>query len=296
MRIHFQARPFDLYAVLGFTVLVSAALLVTGGPNLLGLALVYIIPGYLATSALVPRADQGDWTLRIGLSFGLSLAVIAFLGLTLNFTPWGITFTSVTYGDLALSLLLGLLAYRRRIAVPAADRIGITLDLHGPRWREYTLLEKALAVVLIVLLAIVVPLLGLSLTHPRPSPGFTELYLLGPTGNFSGYPTVLNVSQPATVRVVVADREGSLVDYNLRVNLLGVRKVYNATSGVYDILVLNQTTWRWFNFTLSSGGTWNLSYTFSIPAPGTWWVAFDLFREGSLTAPYRSVHLLIGVP
>lgn len=295
MRIHFRARPADLYAVLAYALVVSAALLVTSEPNLLGLAMVYIIPGYLATAALLPRADQGDWTLRVGLSFGLSLALLAFLGLALDFTPWGITFTSVTVGDLGLSIFLGFIAYRRRIAVPVAERFALTLDLHAPRWQEYSLIEKTLAVLLVVIIAAVVPFLGVSLTHPRPSPGFTELYLLGPAGTFSGYPTVLNVSQPATIFVVVADHEGSSVGYDLRVNLLGVRKVYNATSGAYEILVLNQTNWSWFNFTLADGGVWNESYTFSIPTTGTWWVAFDLFRVGDLSTTYRGVHLLISV-
>lgn len=296
MRIRFQARPADLYGALAYALVVSAWLLLTGQPNLLALALVFILPGYLAMSSLIPRADQADWTLRIGLSLGLSLALVAFLGIALNFTPWGITFTSVTVADLALSIGLGLLAYRRRMAVPVAERMGATLDLQGPRWKEYSLLEKGLAVLLVIILVVVVPLLALSLTQPRPAPGFTELYLLGPTGNFTGIPSVLNVSQPATVMVVVSDHEGSSADYRLRVDLLGVQVKYNATSEAYETVVLNQTTWSWFNFTLADGGTWNQSYTFSIPAAGTWWVAFDLFRNSELAVPYRGVHLLIDIP
>jgi uncharacterized membrane protein len=296
MRIHFQARPADLYGVLAYALVVSAWLLLTGLPNLLGLALVFVLPGYLAIVALIPREDQGDWTLRIGLSLGMSLALVAFLGLALNFTPWGITFTSVTIADLALTVVLGLLAYRRRMAVPVGERMGVTLDLQGLHWKEYSLLEKGLAVLLVVILVVVVPSLALSLTQPRPAPGFTELNLLGPTGNFSGIPSALNVSQPATVIVMVSDHEGSSGEYTLRVDLLGVRVNYNATSGVYETVVVNQTAWSWFNFTVADGGTWNQSYTFSIPAVGTWWVAFDLFRNSDLTVPYRSVHLLINVP
>ncbi len=295
MRIRFQARPADLYAVLAYALLVSLGLLLTGQPNLLALALVFILPGYLAMCCLLPGDAQADWTLRIGLTFGLSLALIAFLGLALNFTPWGITFTSVTVADLVLSVGLGLLAYRRRMAVPAGERMAVTLDLRGPPWREYTLLEKGLAILLVIILVVTVPLLAQSLTRPRPAPAFTELYLLGPTGNFSGIPTALNVSQPAAVRVVVSDHEGSSVDYNLRVDLLGVHISYNASSQGYDTAVVNQTTWSWFNFTLADGDARNESYAFSIPAAGTWWVEFDLFRNGDLAAPYRSVHLLIDV-
>jgi uncharacterized membrane protein len=296
MRVHFQARPADLYGILAYALVVSAWLLVTGQPNVLALALVFVIPGYLAMACLIPRADQGDWALRIGLTLGMSLALIAFLGLALAFSPWGVTFASVTVADLALAIGLGLLAYQRRMAVPIAGRMEVTLDLQGPPWKEYSLLEKGLAVVLVLVLVAVVPLLALSLTQPRAAPGFTELYVLGPTGNFTEIPSVLNVSVPATVEVVVSDHEGGSADYTLRVDLLGVRKIYNATSGAYETVVLNATTWSWYNFTLADGGTWNQAYTFSMPASGTWWVAFDLFRAGEPTVPYRSVHLLIDVP
>ena len=296
MRVLFQARPVDLYVVQAYAVAVSIWVILSGEPNLLALALVFVLPGYLAMACLLPRADQGDWALRTGLSLGLSFALVAFLGLALNFTPWGITFTSATLTTLGFSAGLGLLAYRRRMAVPPEERMGVALDVRAPRWKEYSRLEKGLAFLLAATLAVVVPSLALSLTTPRPAASYTDLYLLGPTGNFTGYPSVLNASQPGTLVVVVTNHEGGPVDYELRVDLVGVQSQYNATSGGNESVVVNRTTWSWSNFTLARGDTWSTPYTFSIPEAGTWWVVFDLFRNGEVTAPYRSVHLEVLVP
>src|SRR5713226_901039 len=295
MRIQFQASPADLYGVFAYALVVSGWLLVTGAPNPLGLVLVFLIPGYLAMACLIPRADQGDWTLRVGLSLGLSLALVAFLGIGLNFTPWGITFTSVTLSELALSLGLGLLAYRQGMATPVAERMEVTFDLHGPRREEYSLLEKGLAGLLAAILIVVVPFLAQSLTQPRPTPGFTELYLLGPSGNFSGIPSSLKVSQLAAVRVVIVNHEGTAVNYTLRVDLVGVRVVYNSTSGNNDTVEVNRTTLSSFPMNLQNGRTWNELYNFSIARVGSWQVQFVLFRGADFSASYRFVRLNIDV-
>ena len=296
MRLHFQTTPADLYAALAYAVVVSGLLLATGAGDLLGIALVLVVPGYLAMACLLPRADQGDWVLRIALSVGFSLALVAFLGIALDFTPGGITFASVTVSDLVLSVALGLLAYRRRMAVPPAERLQVTLDLGGPRWGEYSLVEKALTGLVVVILIVATPLFALSLTRPRPTPGFTELYLLGPTGNFSGYPSALNVSEPATVRLVVTNHEGATVGYTLRVELVGVVKVFNATSGTNDTVELNRTLLDTISLGLNDGEIWNESYTFSIASAGTWQVQFLLYRDGDASAPYRFARLDVAVP
>jgi len=291
-----QAVPWDLYAALAYPVVVTGILLATGVGNPLGLFLVVLVPGYLATAALLPRAADVGWIVRVALSLGLSFALVAFLGLLLDETPFGVTFTSTALSVLAASLGLGTLAYLRRMAVPADQRLEVTLNLAWAPWKEYSLLEKGLAVALIAVLALTIPFLGLALTQPRPVEAFTELYLLGPTGNFTGIPGHLNASEPGTVQIVAANHEGATVNYTLRVAFLGVQIVVNATTGANETIVLNRTAGPSFGFTLGEGGTWTQPYTFSLPAAGTWWVEFDLFRGQQVAAPYRGVHLLITVP
>lgn len=291
-----QTTPWDVYTAVAYAVVVSGILLATGVGTPLGLFLVILVPGYLVAAILMPRIDDMGWTLRVALTLGLSLALVAFLGLFLNFTPFGITFYSETVSVLSASLLLGLVAYRRRMSVPPTERLEIRLDFARAPWKDYSLLEKALAVGLVIVLAVAIPTLGLALTHPRPTQPFTELYLLGPTGNFSGYPSRLNVSEPGTLQVLVANHEGTAVNYTLRVALLGVQIVVNVTTGANETLVLNRTAGPSWTFIQADGSTWTQPYTFSIPAVGTWLLEFDLYRSSDFSAPYRQVHFLVTVP
>ncbi len=52
--------------------------------------LMFFLPGYSLVSVLFPRKDELDTIERIALSIGLSISVVVFIGLALNFTPWGI--------------------------------------------------------------------------------------------------------------------------------------------------------------------------------------------------------------
>ena len=56
----------------------------------LGLPFVLFFPGYVLNLALFPRKEGMGGIERAALSFGLSIAAIPLIGLTLNYTPWGI--------------------------------------------------------------------------------------------------------------------------------------------------------------------------------------------------------------
>ncbi len=291
-----QATPWDVLAALGYVGIAVGILLATGGGNPVGLLLVLVIPGYLATVALLPRALDASWPARIGLSLGLDIALVAFLGMLLNFMPTGVTFPAEVLALLFACVLLGILAYLRRMAVSPLERLEISLDLTPAPWKDYSPFEKGLTVALVVVLVVAVPLLGLSLTQPRPTEPYTELYLLGPTGNFTGYPSVLNVSQPGTLQIVVANHEGGAANYTLQLALQGVQVVVNATTGVNETLVLNQTAGPMYTFSIPDGMAWTEPYTFSIPVAGTWRLVFDLFKSSDLLTPYRGVYFLVTVP
>jgi uncharacterized membrane protein len=296
VRLSFQTTPMDLYVVLAFGVLATGFLLGTGYGNPIGLVLVGIVPGYLATAVLLPGKREADGALRLGLTLGLSFSLVAFLGVLLNYTPWGITFATMGYSLLILCLILGTLALSRRLGVPPAERFGVTLALRLAPWKEYTQTERLLTVLLVLVFAVTIPLYGSSLLKPRASAPFTELYLLGPTGNFTGYPTHLNVSQNSTVQIVVANHEGVAGSYVLRVDRVKLASVFNSTTGQNETVVVNRTTAANLTFRLVDGAVWTQVYSVSFPATGRWELQFLLSLQGKSLSPYREVHLFVTVP
>jgi uncharacterized membrane protein len=86
----------------------------------LGLIFILFLPGYTFIKALFPTqvpvktsSESPDAIERIALSFGMSLALIAIVGLLVNCTPWGIRLIPITLSLLALTVASALTALLR---------------------------------------------------------------------------------------------------------------------------------------------------------------------------------------
>ncbi len=296
MRIHFQERPWDLFLSVGYTAFLAAILLAAGIGNLFAILLVLFVPGYVLVAALFPGNKEIDWIERIALSLGLSIAIVPLLGLALNYTPFGIRFAPIVSTTALFTVLVGAAAYWRRTRLPLQDRLSATLEVQRLAWREYRLMDKALTIGLTASIVVAGSVLAYVVVTPRPGERFTEFYILGPGGNASGYPTKLNVSEPGTVILGVVNHEAATVNYTVRVDLVGVDLVYNATGRYNETVERNRTALAWFNVTLGDGENWTESYTFAIAAVGLWKVQFLLFREGDITTVYQDpLHLFVTV-
>ncbi len=93
-----------------------------------GLSLVFFLPGYSLVAALFPRRDDLGGLERVAVSFGLSVAVVPLLALVLNYTPFGIRLAPVLTVLSVFTILLSLLAWVRRIKVPAEQGSGFPLE------------------------------------------------------------------------------------------------------------------------------------------------------------------------
>jgi len=111
---------------------------------------------------------------------------------------------------------------------------------------------------------------------PQPTEPFTELYLLGPGGKASGYPTDLTVNQTANVTVGVVNNENADINYKL-------------------IVMLANKTVTTKSFSLANNERWQDSISFAATARGLGQkLTFDLYKEGT-TDVYRSVYLIVNV-
>jgi uncharacterized membrane protein len=135
-----------------------------------------------------------------------------------------------------------------------------------------TTLTAFLAVILVL------AILGAILIVVLPQPGepFTELYLLGPSGNASGYPTNLTVNQTANVTVGVVNHENTDANYTLVVSL------DNASVATRSLSLANNQKWENpISFAPTHSGMRQK-------------LEFDLYK-GSDPNVYRSVYLYVTV-
>ena len=109
----------DLIFIVAF-VIVSVVIITVPPLNatpiraVVGFPLVLFLPGYSLVSALFPRSDELDGIERIALSVGLSICIVVFIGLALNYTPWGIRLGPILLALSSFTLIMtGVSAVRR---------------------------------------------------------------------------------------------------------------------------------------------------------------------------------------
>jgi len=293
--LHFQERPWDLWIAVGYTLVIASLLIILGGGNLLGLLLVLFIPGYVIVSLLFPKNSDIDWIERTGLSLGLSVAIVPFLVLLLSLTTLGIRLVPIIAAISLFTVFVAFAAYKRRMRLPVNDRLAFVVDFGPLTWKTQSPLDKVLTVALAAsIVSVTGTLVYVNIATKSGMPS-SEFYILGPTGNASGYPTVLAVGQPGTVIVGIANHEFVTVEYAIRVDLVGVIILFNSTCGCNQSQRVNSTTIAWLNATVPDGGNWSEQFTFTINVAATWQVRFLLLRANDLKATYEEVHLFVRV-
>ena len=134
----------------------------------------------------------------------------------------------------------------------------------------------ALTVVLTIILVAAIFGVILIVVLPQPSEPFTELFLLGPGGNASGYPTNLTVGQTGNVTVGVINHENTNANYTLQVTL------DNATVASRSFSLVNNEQWEnSISFAPTHSGM-GQKLTFNL-------------TKGSDPNVYRSVYLYLNV-
>ena len=286
LRLQFQGQPWDLFLAIGYSVAFSSALLALGAGSLIAILLVLIVPGYVLVAALFPTGREIDWIERIALSFGLSIAIVPLLGLALNFTPFGVRFASIV-GTVALfTIIVGWLAYLRRMRLTITRSWARTFSRRVQSIVTFflTVSTSSRAIVTSVRRDVDVepPAQKLGGVDPKACDA-SRLCLQ----------KLAQLSQGVIIGVV--NHEQASVDYAVRVDIVAVNLVYNATAGVNETIDGNRTTWSLFNISLASEQNWTRPYTFRINSPGLWKVQFLLFKEADFSSVYRELHLYVSV-
>lgn len=227
-----------------------------------------LIPGYLTAAVLFPRHEDIDGVERLALSIGLSVAAVPFVGLLLNYTPWGISLHSLSLGLTGFIGIMVLAALRRRQHIPSSVRF-YSARSAGVLRRNLLLLGT----VLLIGAGVVVTAQTL-----RPPRDVTEFYLLGQKGRLKDLPSALRPGQAFVVTLGVG-HHGQKEAYRIHVPFAG-------SAG--DI-VLPQ---------LKDGEVWQRSLTLRAPSgSGQKLLVFELYQSGK-PKPYRTLqhYVSLGAP
>lgn len=295
MRLGFREKPYDLLLVVAVSVVLLAAIAAAAGPlrSALGLCAVLLLPGYAVLAALFPRDDDLEWVERIAMSFGSSIATVPLLGLLIDATPFGVRPGPILASLLLFTLGTTYIAYRRRIELPPADRLGFAVEFERPGWSGLPAADRALAVGLVVSLVLAAGFLAQAIPQTRPSARFTEFYLLDANRGIDSYPSRLNASEEATVHLGIVNHESRSVLYTVDVRLVTLEWVFNETSKRNETVERASSTMGSFAVSLSDRERWEEPQTFQIANPGDYSLRFLLHAGPPQADPYRALSFRI---
>lgn len=189
---------------------------------LAGLLAALIIPGFCFQLAFFPENNSLDGPERLGLSFGLSIALIPQILILLDFLPWGIRMVpiSISYGVISLISLLA--ATIRLTRLPPEQRFRIVLRIDYHNWiADLSKRQKILYAVFASALLIALISATVILVSPSPNRAYTEFYLLNANGTANDYPRAAAVNRPVTLQVGIFNQESVDLDYRIEVHQSG---------------------------------------------------------------------------
>jgi len=218
-----------------------------------GSLFILFIPGYLLLAIMFPKKDDLEWIERFGLGCGGSLILTSLIGLAFNYTPWSIRLELILIVLAVFSLIFCFVSFLKLKKVPRERR------LHIPK------LEKVLSIFLIICILLTVVTAAYIFLNPETlktevnKGDYTTFYVKGVDLNNSNYVLNLTSGENTNLTMVLANHEGSTVNYKL-------------------VVKSNNTTLKQNNITLKNNQEMEIPLDFTAGMPGNRKMEFILYK------------------
>lgn len=215
---------------------------------ILAIPFLLFICGNVWINVLFPRRIAVNNIQRIVLSISLSIFIIIFTGLILNFTPWGINLNSIVTSLTFVVFVGSIVAFYRQQKLNPDERIQISIQFNSSSHHTTSLVLYLLLGVTVVTS---IGIIGYHLINPVSSEKFTQFYLLDKDDNVFNYPTTVSLGGDITVNIGIANQEQTLTTYNIEVSVDGTD-----IKDIGPILLQNKQIWEEpFSYTTTKQGS-----------------------------------------
>ncbi len=204
----------------------------------LGIPFLLFFPGYTLMAALFTKKEGMDSIERVALSFCLSIAVVAFIGFILNYTPRGIRMEPILYSVASFILITSIIAWFRRRRLTELESFAIKFHMKLPGWGT-GIADRLLAIILMIAILGALGTLGYTLVIPKTRETFTEFYILGQGGKAENYPIDLKIGEESSVIVGIINHEGREARYRVEV-LIDSEKITETE----QVALVNEQKWE----------------------------------------------------
>ena len=285
-----KKHPTDLIIILIWSIVTVIFVFILPDGNLVriifGIPILIFVPGYALVSALWPKnrrnqlTDLDDNFERVALSFGLSIVLVALVGLVLALTPAGINLATTLFTIFSLIIILSIVAYYRRMLLPIDKRyyIPFSIKSRDPEGSN-SRISTAIVVTSFLISSFAV---GYIILEPTEGEHYSEFYILDVNGTTDIYPINMIAGEPATVRVGVVCHEYDYTNYSILVGIENATTTeyifdWNSSFNLTDDIKYER------NFMLSHDSEFIDETSFSIQNPGRYKVVWQLSINGKET-------------
>jgi uncharacterized membrane protein len=321
MKISFTKYPIDMILCIVWTTILLPILVIPMESIIriiLGLPLIFFIPGYTLVFALFPTKKENkgiDNIERIALSFGFSIAIVSLLGLILNYTPWQIRLEPILLLLFFFVISVGSIAFYRWKTIPFEQRFIFSFKVSLSK--SNNALDNALTIILGVSIIIAAVSVFYIIVTPKIGEPFTEFYILGPTGNTVDYPRYLSAEKNASIIIGLVNYEYKPINYSIEVWLINQTILFDESTQKNETIYNQMWYIDTINVKLDSTDIekqlpqWELNYSFSINKKGEFKLAFLLYTtpverydfkkdyndiaKQKIESAYREVHLWLKI-
>jgi uncharacterized membrane protein len=179
-----------------------------------GVIFALFAPGYCLTLALFSHANDLDSLERVGLSLGLSVALVPVLALILNWLPVGLTLQGILFAELLFCTIFLIIASWQRIRLAPSKAYTPQLRHSPRRWwsgrKRTDRIAYAIAIPVLVMTSLVTVWL---LRSASAEQHLTEFYILGETGLADDYPRQVESGKIQTITVGIDNQEKDEISY-----------------------------------------------------------------------------------
>jgi len=229
------SKDWDLWFIVFGSILLIGSIYILPDSLLryiLGFPFLLFFPGYAALIVFFPTDNEIKTSERLSLSFVLSIAITPMVGFILNQTPFGIKLNPLLLCITSINIVLAIAGlYRRETTKRAFLPFDIANILKSmvTSYRKEGKLDKALNVLLVIIILTSVIAFSYVVVYPGQGESFTEFYILDSNGNTTNYPQNLTINQGASVILGLVNHEHRTVNYEIQVWLCNLTFINNQT-------------------------------------------------------------------
>lgn len=251
---------------------------------MLGVTYVLFVPGYFLTVAFFPESEDLTGIERVGLSLGLSIAVVPVVALVLDQLPWGLRLWPILLGEYVVIVLGIVIVLWRQAHLPTGRVYVPDLDWRmRPWWHSLPPLERRIYLFSTSALVFAILLAAWVFLVPSHDEFVTEFYILGDEGLAENYPREVMPDENLRVTMGIVNQERT--EHTYRVEIWAVdpwndRRVLVARDGPVTLKRGEEKEWL---------ATWQMPW-----AGQDQMVVFSLFLDEEQT-PYRKLRLWLNV-